>query len=542
MSPKKSGCGCWSWVGIASLLLIGSWYIHRAGWFGKQLTPLEGAKIIPQEAILTGFISAEAQTWSELQQLGLPETEKLIRQGLNNFQQDFLDSTEVDYQQDIQPWFGGIMIAILPAQRSTQAEESILLVVGIKNKLKALSSISKIQQETEEDWRERKYKGITIAEVTDETNATVNSALLGSNLVVSNSKLAIEKAIDTYRGASSLASDPSAQEVLSQKLTLANPIAQVYFPNFDYLIEQISQENISAAALAEFQQLESVVLGIGIQPEGIHLQSITSLKTEYNQENADFFPTDSKILTKLPQNTIAALNGTNIQQIWSATTRQIETDRDLRRVLDMGRLSFRYGTGLDLDQDFFGWMDGEFVFSLMTSEGAIIPELGIGLEPAFIIETSQPEQAQASLRQIEKSFPRNAGIYARQKIIKNQQAVTEWIVPRSGLALTHGWVDKNYLVFSIGNSLLTSINNSTNSSFDRDAQFKAIAQKLPSNNLGYFYLDMNQVSPILSKINTRNPHISPEVMTLLKSLESIGATATMPDRSTNQLDVLLMFK
>ena len=540
MSSKKSGCGCWSFLGITSILLIGGWYIYQQGWLGKKLTPLEGAKVIPKEAIVTSFISVESKNWSQLSQLGLPETEKLIEENIKNIKREFSNSTTVNYQQDVQPWLGGIMLAILPQQLSIKSEESVLIVVGIKNKIKALKFIAKLQKESEEDWQERKYKGITITKISNQNNETINSALLGNKLVLSNDKLTLEKAIDTYKGESSLASKPYAQEILSQQLTIQNPIAHLYFTDFNYLIEQIAQEEISLTALKELQQLESVVMGVGIQKEGIHLQSITNFKTDNN--NSDFPTTDSKILSKLPNRTIAAVNGKNINQTWSATVKQIEEYDDIRRTLDLGRLSFRHGTGLDLDEDIFSWMDGEFTVGLITTDRAIIPGMTIGLGSTIILETNNPNKAKETLTQIEKSLKSYVGINSRQKKIDNKQTITEWIVPQSGLSLSHGWIDKNYLVFTIGNSVFESIDNSGDHSFTRSDKFKSIAQKLPNKNFGYFYLDMNQTMSIINQFPTDSTDISPEAMTVLNSLQGIGATATMPDESTSQLDVLVLFK
>ncbi len=540
MSSNKFGCGCWSFLGITTVLLIGGWYINFSGWLGKALTPIEGAKIIPKEAIVTSFISAEPQNWSQLQQLGLPETEQFIQKNIENLKQEFSVSTAVNYQQDVRPWLGGLMMAILPEQSSDNEEENILIVIGIKNKLKALGFIKKIRRKTEKDWQEKKYRGITITEVKNKNYEIISSALLGNKLVISNERQTLEKAIDTYKGESSLASEPYNKQVLSQELTIANPVARIYFTDFNYLIEQIAKQEISATTLADLQQLESVVMGVGIEKEGIHFQSITNLKTE--DDNSNFISTDNKILTKLPANTIATINGRNINQIWSTIVKQLETDNDLRRFLNMSRLSFRYGTGLDLDRDFFSWMNGEFAFSLMTTKKKIIPELGIGLESAIIIETSNPNKAKATLARLKKSLQSNFWIKSKQKKIANKQTITEWYIPQNSFSLAHGWIDKNYLVFTIGTSPFEFVNNYTGNSLHQSDKFKAIAPKLPKNNLGYFYLDMNRIMPIVNRLPAERTDISPEAMTVLNSLRGIGATATMPDPSTSQLDVLFLFK
>ena len=53
---------------------------------------------------------------------------------------------------------------------------------------------------------------------------------------------------------------------------------------------------------------------------------------------------------------------------------------------------------------------------------------------------------------------------------------------------------------------------------------------------------MNRIMPIVNRLPAERTDISPEAMTVLNSLRGIGATATMPDPSTSQLDVLFLFK
>ena len=539
MSSQKSGFGCLSFIGVTSLLLIGGWYIHQQGWLGKKLTPIEGAKVIPNEAIVTSFISSEPKNWSKLEQLDLPETAN-IKETLDNLQQEFPESTAINYQQDIQPWLGGIMMAVLPQQSSVNDDNSILLVLGIKNKLKARDFLKKIQKESQQDWQESKYKGIKITSGKTANDKTINSALLGNNLVLADNQQTVKQAIDTYKGEPSLASEPQAKQVLSQQIKLDNSLAQVYFTDFDYLITEIAQQDISAAALAQLQQLESVIIGIGTDKQAIHIRSITNLKS--NQNNLNIASNRNKILNKVPNNTIAIVNGQKLNQAWSTAVKQLEVDDNLRRIVSMSRASFKFSTKLDLDRDIFGWMDGEFLLGLMVTDRAIIPGLGIGLEPIIILETSKPKVAATTLSTIEKTLQRSVGILPQPKQTANKNKITEWQIPRSNFSLTYGWLNKNYLVLTVGNSFFESIDKSAKNPLNKKNEFKAIAQNLPDNNLGYFYVDMNQTMSIINKLPANSIDITPEAREFLNSLQGIGATATMPDKLTSQLDVLVLFK
>ena len=48
---------------------------------------------------------------------------------------------------------------------------------------------------------------------------------------------------------------------------------------------------------------------------------------------------------------------------------------NLKTVFDGLRTSTRFITGLDLDQDIFGWMDGEFALAIVPSSQPNIPGL-----------------------------------------------------------------------------------------------------------------------------------------------------------------------
>lgn len=540
MNSPKSGYGCLSIIGITSILFAGGWYINHQGWLGKKLIPIEGAKVIPQEAIVTSFISTEAKSWSQLEQLSSLATESIIQEFKEDLKQEFPESTAINYQQDIQPWIGGIMMAVLPDQKATQEDANILLVLGIKSKLKARKFLKKIQKETQQDWQKSKYKGVAITVGKTKDNSAINSALLGNKLVLSDHLETVKQAIDTYKGEPSLASEPEAKEILSQQLKLDNPLAQIYLTNFNYLLAEIAEQEIPASTLEQWQQLESVVVGVGTAEKALRIQSVTNLKSQNSNYNTS--PNKSSILNKLPDNTIAVVNGQQLNEIWSTTVKLLETEDDFRNGLNMGRLSFRLATQLDLDQDIFSWMDGEFAIGLIATEKPIIPELEVELEPVIIVETSKSQKAKSTLTQIEKSLQNHAGIEPKQRKVAKKQTFTEWSTPQSDFSLAYGWLDQKYLVFTVGNSFLGSKHKSGNNSLNQSKKFKAIAQKLPKKNMGYFYLDINHTMSMIQKKPTDTIDISPEQMAFLNSLQGIGATATMQDQLTSQLDILVLFE
>ncbi len=64
MSQKKSGKGCFgclTCLGAAVLVARGAFFYFRVVK-ESSLTPMAGAKVVPEEALMTAFISTEAKS------------------------------------------------------------------------------------------------------------------------------------------------------------------------------------------------------------------------------------------------------------------------------------------------------------------------------------------------------------------------------------------------------------------------------------------------------------------------------------------------
>ncbi len=154
--------------------------MYFKGAFGGALSPLASAKVVPDEALIATFISTDSQAWSQLQQFGTPEAQKLVAKGVQDFNQQILTESNIDYEKDIKPWVGSVMVAVLPsnpvkpAQATPQLaqEPDVLLVVGIKDKVSALNFANKLQADKGIKSKEIVYKGQKITETIGKVQAT----------------------------------------------------------------------------------------------------------------------------------------------------------------------------------------------------------------------------------------------------------------------------------------------------------------------------------------------------------------------------------
>ena len=329
MNTRRSGCGCLPIIGIIGALAIAGGYAIKKGWhqllIGQNLTPISGAKVIPDEAILTGFISTETNHWQQLENLGLDETTTIIQQATTEIDRE-LTSLNLDYEEDIQSWLGNAMLAIVPETQNLDRQNT-LVVLGIKNPINAYKFFKKVKAAEKDNLEFIEYQSIKINVVTDRQGDKTNLALLGNKIVISDEVTAIEQAIDTYRGEPSFASVKENQIALKQPLKLKNNLVNIYLTDYNRLLTNgWGQSSSSQEKLARLQPIESIVLGIGVNDKQLKLKSFTKLNQNFVVAKSK--PITNKIANKFPEETIAFISGQGINSFWSSMVTIGEQDRD----------------------------------------------------------------------------------------------------------------------------------------------------------------------------------------------------------------------
>jgi hypothetical protein len=545
MSQRKIGCSCLQVLGLIAILAIGGGYIYKKGWYqffiGQKLTPLTGAKVIPDDAIMTGFISTDTQNWQQLEKLGIKQIPQIIEQATTEIQQE-LTASNIDYQQDIKPWLGNAMIALLPENQKLQDGHN-LIVLGIKNPLNAYKFWQKVRADGGTKIESVNYKGIKINTTNNRENQPIHLALLGNKIVISEHIVAVQQAIDTYKGEPSFFSDRDNQAALKQPFKLKNNLVQLYLTNYNSLIKNAlaeSDSSMSPEQLALLQPVESIVLGIGTEDKQIKMQSFTKVNQKF-AELTKFKPITNKIANNFPAETIVFINSQGINQFWSTFVTIAEQDSELKNLVDGMRTSTKSLTNLDLDRDIFGWMNKEFAVGIVSTKQAMIPELNLKLGLAFIFQTSDRKIAENTLNTLGDRVQTQLGLTAQTKQIQ-KETVTQWSIPYSNFSISHGWLDRNNLVLTVGNNVFESIKNSQNSSLETNSNFQQFTKKLPAQNISYFYLDLEKVMKTIQQIPGLPLDDNSEEIAILNSIQSIGSASTMTDSSTTQTDVIVVFK
>lgn len=528
---------------------IATYMYLKGGPSGDISGAVSAAKVVPDEALMATYISTDPKVWAKLEQFGTPEAQQLVAKGLADLNKNLSTDNNISYEKDLKPWIGGVMIALLPpnpvkpAQNAPQAvqENNVLMVVGIKDKVSALNFANKLKAQKDVKIKEIDYKGEKIIETASKGSPTYTTILNNTYVVLAPEKPAVENAIDTFKGEPSFGNKEGAKSLLTQGADVDNTLAQIYVPDYSGMVRQLLATNPQSAqlppqTLAQLKQVKSMVAGVGIDDAGVRMKAVAKLDPQlvkFQYQN-----TSAKVVSELPADTIALISGQGISTWWSAVVEQSKDFPELKQTLEQARAQLKIAN-LDLDKEIFGWMDGEFGFAAIPSNQGVLAQVGFG--GAFVFHTSNRKTAEATLNKLD-TLVKAQSVNVAKRLIGGKD-VTEWLIPQQGALLAHGWLNQDTMFVALGGSIAEAIADRKGQALNSSDNFKAVTGSLQKPNGGYFYIDMDKTATLLNRFATaqRQP-IPPEAKAIMSSIRGLGVTATSPDKSTSQVEMLLALK
>ncbi len=529
-------------IGSAIVLIggIATYLYLKGGPSGGISDAAASAKLVPDDAMMATYIATDPKLWSKLEQFGTPEAQKIVAAGLKSFNDNLSNDDSITYDQDLKPWVGGVMVAVLPppavkpAQDTQSSEPNILMVVGIKDKVEALNFANKLKQQKSVKTSEIDYKGQKIQE-TKGTKTSTYSTILNDRVLFAPSQNAVQQAIDTSKGEPSFLSKSGASQVMGNNLKLENTLAQIYVPDYSAMVKNLIANNPQAQlppqTLEQLKQVKSVVAGIGVDDSGVRMKANANLDSQLVKY--EYEKTPGKVLSQLPQNTIALISGAGISKWWTGFAEQAKDAPELNVMLQQARGQLQ-SVGLDLDKDVFGWMDGEFSIAAIPIQEGLLKQVGFG--GAFLFHTGDRKTAEATFSKLD-NLAKAQSIQIDRKDIDGKN-ITEWQIPGQGALLAHGWLDDKTALLAFGGPIAQTLASKSLQPLNSGQTFQGIAATLPKENGGYLYIDMEKALPVVNRFSPPTP----EATAILNSIRGIGVTATSPNKSLTQMEMLLALK
>ncbi|MGL5083671.1 MAG: DUF3352 domain-containing protein [Microcoleaceae cyanobacterium] len=530
-------------AGLSSLVVFTYWQQVRVRAYSLS----NSAQLVPQEAIAATFIAPHPTALGYLEDFSTPESRALLGQALTPLIEQGLAGTTLSYDRDLRPWIGGILVAVLPA-KTTTAQPNLVMVIGIKDRLKAWGFARSLNRQTDLKRQESQYQGVKITQYQEPDGKQYYLTMLRDHIVVGAHRQAITQVIDSVQSGISLATPREMSEQFLDSAGVPNPLATVYIANYPQFIQVMAKDAQKSAQpsvriLAQFKPVRSVVFGVGVDSEGMRLKLVTRLAPAQSTQNQPEVSTVElgKILDRLPTETIALMNTQGVNQIWSQISTWAPEDSQPQRWVDQVRQALQT-INLDADQDVFGWMDGEFALGAVPSEEGILAPLGLG--GVLVLETSDRPQAEAMFAKLDTIIAQsNPPVNVEQRTLRGVE-VTEWKDPRQGTLFGHGWLDENLVFLAFGGPVVEAMTTPPQRLLQDNPRFQTIRQSLPHPDYSYIYIDMEHLLAWATGYLLAAPAtaLQPDALTLLNAIQGIGLSATRPTQTQAEVEMFLELK
>jgi hypothetical protein len=526
-----------STVAVAALLTVtaagaGGYYYLQTKDPGDQ--PEQLAQAVPEQAYAVGYIATDSKIWSKFDRFGSPTVKQLMDRSIQKMQTDLVG--DINYQKDVQPWLGNVMLASFTtgsktdtSQTATSDRPAVLAVSKVKDKISAFNFLNKLKGKSKTPATETDYKGAKIWSVSGKEPYHVAS--LDDWLVGSSDRSAVEKSIDTIKGAASFSQKNGNQFFASGKLNIPNPISSIYidFPRMAKAVAN-SSNKFDASQLAQFSQVQTFVAGTGIDDQGIRAKSLTQMTP-----NSVKIPAKTgKVLANFPEDSLLVLNGTGLKNIWTEGVKQFDSDPKAKAALADVRKAFRNQTKLDLDKDLFGWLDGEYAIGLFPQKSGFLGSLtGTGVTAVF--ENTDKQSSEKSLDAVIKGLVAgNAPISAAKS--KSGKAINNIASPFGGIVMSYGELDDKSVFLSTKEIAISE-------PLTKGAEFQKIVGNLSQSDQGLVYLNFQQVAAMLESepLKEQAASIPADYLSLLKSIKGL-AIGNKIAGDTYETEGILMLK
>lgn len=544
-STKKYQLALGATLGGLIVIMTGA-YLYTKLILGKALTPIDAAKVVPESALMATYIVTEPKAWSKMSKFGTTEAQQIVTKTWQQLNPNLNIIPDFNYDQDVKPWLGNMMFAVLPKSQG-QTENNVLIVVGITNKAKALQFGLKVKKELK-NLEEKEYKKYPITKGKTAANNQLNLAFVNDYLIIGSEEKIINSAIDSFNNQSSFANSLEKMPLFQRDLGLKNPLAQIYLPNYSVLIEQgLEQietinndqqlEEIHQEIFKDLKQIDSAIIGMGIEDDGLHFQAITQLNPDYKFDYLK--PSNNQILDQFPQETFLLFTGQGINQIWTDLIKELEDLPEFKSSLDQARKEIKKELNLDLDRDLLSWLNGEIALGLINSNQGAFGMFGVG--GAFAVQTSDRPTAENTINTLTNYFKTQLKpfIFPTEKTI-NELKITEWKTPTQEYMLGYGWNKKDTFLMTFGTPFQDFLNLTKAKTLRSSKNFQSITKSLPTNNLGYLYFDMKQAQNIIQKGEQFSGQKLPnEAQAFIYSIKGIALTSSLPEDLILQSDLIL---
>lgn len=469
------------------------------------------AIFVPKQAPVMVSLLANPERLEAFSQLiAAPQNRRQSRQELQEVEKSLLANTGLDYQQEIRPWLGDeitLAVTSLDFDRNFNngTQPGYLLAVNTKDAQLAKEflqlSYSRQALAGTSDLVFEQYQGVNLifrrSRQSQLNTSFVASGIVGDFVLFANHPKVLRDAINNVQVRDlNLRHSPAYREALD---TILTPRIGIAYANLPALSAWIA--NLPTPETPEASQM--LALALSLKSRGLVAQTaLIGVSGQENQPPALSQPPGS--LAYIPSHSILTAAGTNLQQFWQQIATGLAPDSPLQQILNRAIVRLQTPLGIDLPQDIFTWVRGEY------SLAAIPPADGGEPDWIFVAEKTAGTDVDSAIAHLDELA--KEGGYSVGNLPLLDRTVTAWtklVTATSQQDRTlarleaqvrgvHLAVDK-YVIFTTSIEAMSQAISGAKLSLLASEKFRQAISALPLENDGYFYVDWQQSEPIIEE-------------------------------------------
>ncbi|MBD1843674.1 DUF3352 domain-containing protein [Cyanobacteria bacterium FACHB-63] len=451
-------------------------------------TPTAVMFVSKQAPLMASLLVNPDRLESLRQVVAKPSDRAATRREFEQFEQGILGSAELNYQRDVKPWLGDEITAAITSLDVDRDDENgkeagYLLALATKDTERSREFLQLFWQKRAiagTDLAFEDYKGTKIIYGKVETESipmTIATAVVGRQFVLfANSPKVLRNAINNVQ---------AVELNLENSSEYQQAIAALDRGRVGFVFANLPQ--LAALNGQEINNAGSAAIALGLDRKGLVAE--TALIRGGTESNLSKQTIDA--LKYIPAIAPVSAAGMNLDQLWSG----LSSDQTVSKWINSPISSLGKQWNLNLPQDIFSWVKGEYALALIPDAAAS--------DWVFVAEkTAEADSAIAHLDDLGKAQGITTGtlqvgdqpvsVWTRLDSTNAAKKIDAEVV---GVHTTIG----NYEIFATSMDAMNTVLNAKKNVLANSKTFDQAIAALQKENTGYLYVDWETAQPILEQ-------------------------------------------
>jgi len=473
---------------------------------GGVLREPMAAIFVPKQApVMVSLLVNPERLESFGQLIATPANRRRSHQQIKDLEKSLLGKTGLNYQKEIKPWLGEeitLAVTSLDFDRDTDngIQPGYLLAIQSKDGERAKeflqASYSKQAVSGKFDLVFELYKGVNLIYqrplTAGDNNRFLASAVVGDTVLFANNIKVLREALNNVQVPDlNLKNSPDYREALKN---ITEPRIAIVYGNLPPLSAWISNQPVPESPEAKQRLATAFTLKSG----GIVAQ--TALIGVLGQDDqAPILSSPVGALSFIGENSLLVAASRDLNRFWTQVEEGLEADSPLQELITQVLNRFQSPLGLNLPEDVFSWVRGEYSLALVPSSKGMEPD------SVFLGERVMGVEVDSAIEHLDE-LARSRG-YNVVNLPLLDRTVTAWTklttaVPGGKAQLetivtgVHTRVDNYEIIASSVEAMGLALSAQKNPILG-SGKFRQAITALPAENDGYFYVDWRQLQPVI---------------------------------------------